>query len=126
VLVQRRCRAPSSKIVGVKGFEGRMGVLEPKARLACRKICKQQIGDSFFVYGATFPAHRFRQGGAPRRRERWSFQCFAFRRREIDRKCLLIKLIQSMNPHVFGLFFPAPLERQNLNLRLLVPNVLAL
>jgi hypothetical protein len=30
-----------------------------------------------------------------------------------NRKCLLIKLIQSMNPHVFGLFFPAPLERPN-------------
>jgi len=30
-----------------------------------------------------------------------------------NRKCLLIKLIQSMNPYVFGLFFPALLERPN-------------
>ena len=30
-----------------------------------------------------------------------------------NRKCLLIKLIQGMNPHVFGLFFSVPLERPN-------------
>jgi hypothetical protein len=36
------------------------GVPEPEAGLALCEICEQQVGDSFFMYSATFPPHRFR------------------------------------------------------------------
>jgi hypothetical protein len=49
-----------------------------------------------------------RQAARPQGHHRVRDACGAW-----NRRCLLIKLIQSMNPHVFGLFFPVSLERPN-------------